>query len=279
MTNMLAKGAHRGVAIALGVAVLLFLVVPVIIVLPMSFSANRYLELPPQSWSWRWYDRFLSSPDWTEALLTSLKVAFCASIIATPLGVAAAWALHSGAQKWLRHLQVLLLLPLMVPHIVLAIALFYFYAKFAILGDFAGVVAAHVLVALPFVVVVVLGSFSTYDKRQDQIAQSLGASVIRTFFQITLPQIKSGVLTAFLFGFVTSMDEVIISLFVSSGRNETITKVMFSSVATELDPTVAAVSSILTCVSLVVLSIGILARHLLNRSPNRVNAARIVGAA
>lgn len=279
MANMLAKGVRRGVILVFGAAVLLFLVVPVIIVLPMSFSANRYLELPPQSWSLRWYDRFLSSPDWTGALLTSLEVAFCASIIATLLGVAAAWALHSGAQKWLRHLQVLLLLPLMVPHIVLAIALFYFYAKFAILGDFVGVVAAHVLVALPFVVVVVLGSFSSYDKRQDQMAQSLGASVLRTFFRITLPQIKSGVLTAFLFGFVTSMDEVIISLFVSSGRNETITKVMFSSVATELDPTVAAVSSILTCVSLAVLSIGVLARHLLSRSPDRVNETRAVGAA
>lgn len=242
---------------ALAALVVLFLVLPVLIVVPMSFSDSRMLDFPPRGWSLRWYERFFSAIEWYGALLTSLKIAVCTVLLATPLGTAAAYGIHHGRGALLRHLQTLLLLPLMVPHIIVAIGIFYIFVRLQILGNFAGIVLAHTMLALPFVVVTVLAGLRSFDATQELVARSMGCTRLHAFLAVTLPQIRTSVLSGALFAFVTSLDEVVVSIFIAAGDNVTITKVMFGSLRDEIDPTVATVSTILVLCSLVVVTAGL----------------------
>lgn len=246
---------------ALAALILLFLVLPVLIVVPMSFSGSRFLDFPPQRWSLRWYERFFTSPDWYGSLLTSLKLAAAVMLIATPLGTAAAYALNAGRHPWLRHAHTTLLLPLMVPHIIFAVGIFGLYARMGLLGSFAAIVAAHVVLALPFVVLTVLAGLRGLDPGQELAARSMGCTRLQAFMRVTLPQIRPSVISGALFAFVTSLDEVVVSMFISAGENSTVTKVMFSSLRDEIDPTIATVSSLLIAGSLALVLGAALSRH------------------
>jgi len=237
---------------------LLFLVAPVIVIVPMSFSGSRFLDFPPKVWSLRWYDRFFADASWYGAMLLSLKLAAVTALIATPLGVAAAYALHVGQHALLRRLHTILLLPLMVPHIILAVGLFYMYVRLGWLGTFGGLLAANLMMALPFVVVTTLSGLRDFDMSQELAARSMGCSRFEAFCRVTLPQISGSIWSGVIFAFVTALDEVVIALFVSSGDATTVTKVMFSSLRDEIDPTIAAVSSLLitTAFAVVLLARG-----------------------
>ncbi|PZQ75871.1 MAG: ABC transporter permease [Variovorax paradoxus] len=248
------------------VLVILFLVLPVLIVVPMSFSGSRFLDFPPKQWSLRWYERFFTSPDWYGSLLTSLKAALCVTLIATPLGTAAAWALDASQHRWLRHARAVILLPLMVPNIIVAVGIFYIYARTSLLGSLPGLVAAHAMLALPFVVLTVLAGLHHFDRTQELAARSLGCTRLSAFFKVTLPQIMPSVVSGALFAFVTSLDEVVISMLISAGENSTVTKVMFSSLRDEIDPTIATVSTLLIVGSFIAVALGAY-------SARRVNAA------
>jgi putative spermidine/putrescine transport system permease protein len=235
---------------------LVFLVAPIAVIVPMSFSGSRFLEFPPKVWSLRWYESFLADATWTGALLLSLKLAAATAVIATPLGVAAAYALHTRLLPSFRRLQTVLLLPLMVPHIILAVGLFYMYAKFGWLGSFPALLAANVMMALPFIVVTTTSGLRDFDMNQELAARSMGCSRFEAFRRVTLPQISGSVSSGVVFAFATALDEVVIALFVSSGDNTTVTKVMFSSLRDEIDPTIAAVSALMigTVLALTMLS-------------------------
>jgi putative spermidine/putrescine transport system permease protein len=241
---------------ALAALVVLFLVLPVVIVVPMSFSDSRMLDFPPRGWSLRWYERFFSATEWYGALIVSLKLAACTVVVATPLGVAAAYGIHNGRTAGVRYAQALLMLPMMVPHIILAIGIFYIFVKLEILGSFPGLVLAHTMLALPFVVVTVLAGLRSFDMSQELVARSLGCTRLRAFMAVTLPQIRASVLSGALFAFVTSLDEVVVSLFIAAGDNATITKVMFGSLRDEIDPTIATVSTLLILCSLTAVVLG-----------------------
>lgn len=230
--------------------VLLFLVAPVIIIVPMSFSGSRFLDFPPKVWSLRWYERFFTDPAWFDAMLLSLKLAVSTTLIATPLGVAAAYALHKGKHRLFRRLHMVMLLPLMVPHIIIAIGLFYMYARLGWLGSFAGLLAANTMMAVPFVVVTALSGLRDFDPSQELAALGMGSSRLEAFCRVVLPQVSGSIWSGVVFAFVTALDEVVIALFVSSGDATTVTKVMFSSLRDEIDPTIAAVSSILIATSI-----------------------------
>ncbi|MFT4268720.1 MAG: ABC transporter permease [Xenophilus sp.] len=240
----------------LAAAVVLFLVLPVLIVMPMSFSDSRMLDFPPRGWSLRWYQRFFSAAEWYGSLWVSLRVALCTVLVAVPLGVAAAYGIHQGASRALRRVQLLLMLPLMMPHIILAVGIFYAFSRLAWLGSFGGLVLAHAMLALPFVVVTVLAGLRGFDMSQEQVARSLGCTRLRAFLSVTLPQIRTSVLSGALFAFVTSLDEVIVSLFVSGGDNTTVTKVMFGSLRDEIDPTISTVSTLLVLGSCAIAALG-----------------------
>ncbi|WP_437359165.1 ABC transporter permease [Inquilinus limosus] len=233
--------------------VLIWLVVPILIVVPMSFSGARFLSFPPPSWSLRWYDSYLGNAAWMQATRVSLIVAVASAAVATVLGTAAAYALNLTRSKLLRGLQVVLLLPLVVPIVITAVGIFLVYANVGLLATMTGLILANVMLGLPYVVTSVLVSLRKFDPAQEMAALSLGMNRFRTFFAVTLPQIRSGVISGLLFAFISALDETVVALFVSGGQYQTLTKRMFTSLRDEIDPTIAAISTLLTAVSLVIL--------------------------
>lgn len=230
--------------------VIFFLIFPALIVIPISFSASEYLEFPPQSYSLRWYEHYFNSPEWMDATWVSFKVAVLTTLLATPLGVLASYGLQVSESRWARNIQVLLLMPLLVPIIIIAIGIFYLYAKLGILNSIFGLVCAHTIMAIPFVMVAVTSGLKQFDMSQERAARSLGASRVRSFFEVTFPQMKPSILSGALFAFISSLDEVVIALFISNGENSTLTRKMFASLRDQIDPTIAAISTLLIIVTM-----------------------------
>ncbi len=240
----------------------LFLILPVLVVLPMSFSGSRYLDFPPKIWSTRWYDRFFTDIAWYSSMIVSLKLAVCTVLVATPIGTAAAYAIHVADKPIFKKIYTFLLMPLMIPNIILAIGIFYAFARIGFLGSFGGILLAHVMLALPFVIVTVLSGLRSFDMTQEQVARTLGCTRFGAFFRVTLPQIQGSIVSGAIFAFVTSLDEVVVALFIASGENTTVTKVMFSSLRDEIDPTIAAVSALLIIGSIVLATLAMLSARL-----------------
>lgn len=234
----------------LGVAVIIFLILPTFIVLPMSFSDSRYLTFPPTAWSLRWYLEYFNSAEWVLATIVSLQVAVITCLIATPVGVAAAYAIFVSPGKLSRTLYTLLMLPLMVPHIIAAIGIFFVYARFGMNNSLLGIVFAHTMLAIPFVLITTLSGLQGYDMAQERAAQSLGVNRVQAFLKITAPQIKGSIIAGALFAFISSLDEVVVSLFISGGATSTLPKRMFVALRDEVDPTIASISSLLIIISL-----------------------------
>ncbi|TYC56090.1 ABC transporter permease [Rhodobacterales bacterium] len=233
----------------LAVIIMVLLVTPTLIVIPMSFSDSQYLEFPPRVWSLRWYEHYVTSPEWMLATWTSLKAAFLTMLVATPVGVLAAYGLHASQVRFVRATFLFLITPMMVPLVLVAIGVFYVYAQIGILYTLFGLVLAHSILALPLVVIVIGSALKSYDMSQENAARSLGAPRWKAFVTITLPQIRFAVVTAALLAFLTSFDEVVVAMFVSGGDNPTLTRNMFNALRDQIDPTIAAISTIMICVT------------------------------
>lgn len=225
--------------------ILIFLVVPCLLVVPMSFSAGEFLEFPPRSLSLRWYEAYLGSPEWRHATVISIQVAIATMVLATSAGTAAAWGLHRKTDLFSEISRALFVLPMLVPLILVAIGVFFVFARIGLNGTLTGLILAHTVLALPFVLISVGNGLASFDMDQHHVARSLGASEFRAFMGVTLPQIRISVLSGAVFAFITSFDEVVVALFVSSGANETLTRRMFANIRDQVDPTVAAISSLL----------------------------------
>ena len=246
---------------ALSALVLAFLVLPTLIVVPMSFSASQYLEFPPRHWSLRWYAAYAESPEWRRATATSLKAAGLTVLVATPLGTMAAYGLVAAGLRRARAVPALLLAPLVVPVILVGIGVFYVYVRLRLVNTLAGLVAAHSMLALPLVFLVVKSALDSFDLTQETVARSLGATRLRAFLLVTLPQIRFAVATAAVLAFLTSFDEVVVAMFVSGGDNATLTRAMFDALRDQIDPTIAAISTVMVAVSsLLVLLVQALGR-------------------
>ncbi len=233
----------------LAAIIMMLLVIPTLIVIPMSFSDSQYLEFPPSNWSDRWYVVYLESSKWMRATVTSLQVGVLTMLLAPPLGTMAAYALFVSGHRASRAIFVLLITPMIVPVILIAIGTFYAYGRVGLNNTIIGLVMAHTVLAAPLVMIVITSALRNYDLNQERVARSLGATRVKAFFVITLPQIKFSIVTAALLSFLTSFDEVIIAIFVSGGSNATLTKHMFAALRDFIDPTIAAISTIMILVS------------------------------
>ncbi len=242
---------------AVAVLVMAFLVLPTLIVIPMSFSASQYLEFPPRQWSLRWYQNYLGSPAWIQATITSLKAGALTTLVATPVGTAAAYGLFVTRAGWAHRIAVpVLLTPIIVPVILVGIGVFYVYVQIRLVNSLTGLVLAHSMLAVPLVVLVVTSALKSYDMSQEMVARSLGASRLRAFFLVTLPQIRFAVVTSAVLSFLTSFDEVVVAMFIAGGDNSTLTRNMFAALRDQIDPTIAAISTLMIVVTsaLIVLS-------------------------
>lgn len=233
--------------------IMILLIIPTFLVIPMSFSDSQYLEFPPETWSLRWYDEYFGSRKWMRATVVSLKIATATMVVATIFGTMAAYALFVSGHRLAKQIFMLLITPMIVPVILIAIGTFYAFGKFGLNNTMTGLVLAHTALATPLVMIVITAALRSYDLNQERVAISLGATRLKAFFQITLPQIKFSVVTAALLSFLTSFDEVIVAIFVSGGSTATLTKHMFSALRDYIDPTIAAISTIMVLISTVLL--------------------------
>ena len=249
-------GRRHPLLIVFAIATLTFLVAPLAVVLPISFSAAKYLTFPPPGWSLQWYARYFGSREWMSATVRSFEVAVLTTAAATVVGTAAALALRQPFRG--RSLvRLIVLAPLVVPVIIVAIAIYGLYAQLKLVGTLSGLVLAHTVLALPFVVVIVSATLHGIDETLELAAQNLGANRWHTFRLVTLPLIRPGVVSAALLAFITSFDEVVVAIFVSGTQAATLPKQMWDGIRTEIDPTVAAVSTLL--IGVTSLALGLLA--------------------
>ena len=260
-----AEGQRTGpgtvLVLAVAAAVLLFLIAPVIIILIVSFSGADYLSFPPPRLSLRWYERFLGATSWRRAIGVSAQVATLTMIFATVLGLAAALALVRGKFRGKGIVYAILLSPTIVPTIITAIALYFFFARWKVTGSVLAMAAGHTVLALPVVVIIMAATLQGFDTRFEMAALSLGASRFLTLRRITLPLIAPGVLSAALFAFLTSFDELLIPLFLSGVEVQTLTVRVWNSLLLEVDPTITAVSSFLIAVTCAVLGANAMLRR------------------
>ncbi|GAB7538382.1 ABC transporter permease [Burkholderia sp. 22PA0099] len=251
----------RALLIAAVILILAFLMIPVLIVVPMSFSDTRFMTFPPPSLSLRWYHAFFGNPEWLAAARTTLAASFGAVLIATPVGVAAAYAIEHGRHPLIRRLRTVLMLPLMVPIIIVAVGVFFVYSQFGYVNTLGGLILADAMLGLPYVLISVGADLRSFDHAQEMAARSLGMNRLRSFLTVTLPQIRSSVISGAVFVFIQALDETVVALFVSGGPNQTLTRRMFVTLRDEIDPTIAAISTMLTAITLALVLMMVISRR------------------
>jgi putative spermidine/putrescine transport system permease protein len=236
--------------------IVVFLIAPSLLVIPLSFSDSRLLSFPPPGWSLRWYEAYFGAIEWRQATKVSFIAATLTMIISTVIGTLAAYSLHTSGSRLVRLAFVFFMLPLIIPAILIAIGVFFLYAQLGLNNTLTGIVLAHSVMAIPLVVITVAAGLKGYDMSQEMVARSLGASRPWAFLTVTLPQIKVSVISAALLAFITSLDEVVIALFIAGGDYATLTKRMFNALRDEIEPTIAAISTLLILLSVVLLALS-----------------------
>ena len=244
------------------VLVVIWLMAPILVIIPLSFSDTQSFKFPPEGWSLRWYSKFFSDPAWSEALVTSLVIAVLVMIVTTIIGTAAAYAVDRGNLPGKNAVSALLLAPMIIPGIVTAVAILGVFIRWNLNGTLLGFVLAHTVIALPFTFVAITASLRSFDRKLERAATSLGGDPWYTFRRVTLPLVLPGVLSGAVFAFVTSLDEVVIALYLQTPDLRTLPVQMFNSVTIDVDPTIAAASTII----LVVTTAAILLPQLLKRT-------------
>ena len=246
-----------------------FLIAPILVIIPLSFNAVPYftfteemLSFDPAGYSLQWYQDFFDNLNWQGAVKNSFIIAFFATIISTTLGTIAALGLSRSIMPFRSVIMGILISPMIVPLIISAAGMYFFYTKVGLAATHVGVILAHAALGTPFVVITVTATLVGFDHSLTRAAASLGANPTTTFFKITMPLILPGVISGALFAFITSFDEVVVVLFVGSFEQRTIPWQMFSGIREQISPTILAVATLLVLVSVLLLaSLEILRRR------------------
>ena len=238
-----------------------FLIMPNFIVVPISFSGARFLEFPPKSYSWQWYNNYFETEEWVSATITSFEVAILVTICATVLGSLTAYGLVRGRFPGKNLINSFIISPMVTPVLVTAVAVYKIYSDLGLTGTLIGFTLAHTIMALPFVVIVMTANLRGINVEVEQAARSLGANRITTLRRVVLPLALPGMIAGGLFAFLISFDELIIALFISSPTLSTLPKKLWDGLRTEINPTIAAVSTLLVILSVIILVAAGLARR------------------
>jgi putative spermidine/putrescine transport system permease protein len=249
--------------------VLFFLILPIMVIVPLSFNAEPFFTFTPgmmrleaDAYSLKWYAEIFSDLKWTLAIQNSFFIGIFATILATSLGTVAAVGLASTEMPFKRAITALLLSPMIVPLIIIAAGMFFFYTRFNLVGTYAGLIIAHAALGVPFVIITVTATLSGFDRSLYHAGLSLGSSPLKTFGDVVIPLIRPGVISGGLFAFVTSFDEVVLVLFLAGPEQRTIPRQMFSGLREQINPTILAVATLLILISICLLvSIELLRRR------------------
>ncbi len=239
-----------------------FLIFPILVIIPLSFNALPYftftpemLRLDPAGYSLQHYREFFNSPSWQHALWNSLSIAPAATLLSTSLGTLAAIGLSSGKVPFKGAIMATLISPMIVPLIISAAGMYFFYSRVGLQGTWFGVVLAHAALGTPFVIITVTATLVGFDKSLVRAAANLGAGPVRTFFKIQMPLILPGVISGALFAFITSFDEVVVVLFLGSAAQKTLPWEMFTGLREQISPVILAVATMLVTISVILLTV------------------------
>jgi len=257
---MTAAGPARALSVYIGAACLV-LMTPIVIVLILAVGDQTYMRFPPESLSLRWFATFFGDPRWQRALGSSVLIAAVACVIATVLGFFAAYAFVRSDLRAKKLLLSFMLMPIIIPHVITAIAMYFVAGPLKLVGNVFWIGLCHATVALPIVLLILLSSLQGVDVNLERAALSLGSSRIGVFTRVVLPLAFPGILSAALFAFLASFDELIISLFLAGVRSETLPVRIWNSLHLQVEPVIAAVSAFLIAVTGLVLVLDALVRH------------------
>lgn len=241
--------------------VFLFLIAPILVIIPLSFNAEPYftftegmMALDKEAYSVRWYKDIATNPQWIFSAKNSIFVATFSTLIATVLGTLAALGLSQSHMPYRPLVMGVLISPMIVPLIISAAGMFFFYSKIGLSQTMPGLILAHAVLGTPFVVITVTATLAGFDHSLTKAAQSLGSGTSRTFFKIQMPLILPGVVSGSLFAFITSFDEVVVVFFLAGFEQRTIPRQMWAGIREQISPTILAVATILVCVSILLLT-------------------------
>ena len=254
--------------------VFFFLIAPLVAIIPISFSKSPFMLFTegmlawppdPEAWSFRWYrymvgictDKNLTTPcsnRWMIGTVNSFFVGTISTLVATTLGTLAALGLSRPHMPYKGLIMSILISPMIVPLIITAAGMFFFYAKINLVYTFTGIILAHVALSTPFVVITVTATLVGFDTNMTKASQSLGARPVRTFFKVIMPLILPGVISGALFAFITSFDEVVIVMFMASLDQLTIPKQMWAGIRQEISPVILCMATCLVALSIFLLT-------------------------
>lgn len=249
----LLERCQRAALRAIAFLVLAFLVLPLLVVVPVSFTAGSQLAFPMPGWSWQWYAQVLGSDAWRTAARNSLIVGSFATLLALLVGVPAAIGLARASFRGRRLIDALILSPLVVPIVITAVAVYFFFVEIGLVGTYLGLILAHATLGAPFVVITVAATLEGFDPTLMRAAASLGAPPLTAFRRVMLPLILPGVAAGGLFAFATSFDEIVVALFLAAPDQRTLPRQIFSGVRDYVSPAIAAVAVLLLIVSTLLL--------------------------
>ena len=241
--------------------ILFFLIAPIVILVPLSFNAEPYftftkemLTLDPDAFSIRWYQDIINNPQWIHSIKNSVIIGFFATILATSFGTLAALGLSRPHTPFRVPIMGILISPMIVPLIISAAGMFFFYSKVGLAQTYPGLILAHTALGIPFVVITVTATLIGFDESLIRASANLGANPLTTFRKVILPLILPGVISGALFAFVTSFDEIVVVLFLSGFEQRTIPRQMWAGIREQISPTILAVATVLIAVSIVLLT-------------------------
>ena len=241
--------------------ILLFLIAPILVIIPLSFNAEPYfsftegmMSFDPDAYSMRWYEDIINNKQWIHSAKNSVIIAFFATILATGLGTVAALGLSRPEMPYRGAIMGLLISPMIVPLIISAAGMYFFYSEVGLTQTYLGIILAHAALGTPFVVITVTATLTGFDQSLIRAAGNLGASATYTFFKVTMPLIMPGMISGGLFAFITSFDEVVAVLFLSGFEQRTIPRQMWAGIREQISPTILAVATILVLISVALLA-------------------------
>jgi putative spermidine/putrescine transport system permease protein len=242
-------------------SIFFFLIFPIMVIVPLSFNAEDFftftpkmLSLSPDGYSLKHYQDFFNNSDWQSALRNSFTIAPVATLLSVSFGTLAAIGLSQSHVPFRGAIMAILISPMIVPLIISAAGMYFFYSRIGLQGTFAGVVLAHAALGTPFVIITVTATLIGFDQSLVRAAANMGAGPVRTFFKVQMPLILPGVISGALFAFITSFDEVVVVLFVGSAGQKTLPWQMFTGLREQISPTILAVASLMVAVSILLLT-------------------------
>jgi putative spermidine/putrescine transport system permease protein len=238
-----------------------FLITPIVVIVPLSFNAEPYftftyemLTLDPEGWSLRWYKAFLNSEEWLTSIKNTFIIAIASTFLATSLGTIAALGLSKPYIPFKNAIMAMLISPMVVPLIISAAGMYFFYSSIGLTSTYPGIILAHTALGTPFVIITVTATLVGFDQTLVRASANLGADPTTTFFKVIMPLIAPGVISGALFAFITSVDEIVIVYFIAGPEQKTVPLKMFSGIREEISPTILAVASILVGISILLLT-------------------------